>query len=243
MPEKYRPRHWPRASYDPKYDPLVDAGPGHKPGTMRRTYWIGTAGAPPEDDGPVSHDMDVDVVVIGSGYTGLSHGHSPGQEPRHQGDCAGGQHGGLGLFHPQRWAGTDLLGAAENGPQWIERWGVDTAKLMHREVCEAFELFNDLINSDDIDCDPQTGGHYYIAHRAKVMPKLEKESALLNDTFGYKSRVIGKDETARRGMCAIWKRMARCGSLMALRSTRPSWPSAMSVWRASWGPRCIRPAR
>ena len=67
--------------------------------------------------------------------------------------------------------------------QWIKRWGVDVAKKMHGEVCEAFELFNDLIHSDEIDCDPQTGGHYYIAHREKVMSGLQAESDLLNATF------------------------------------------------------------
>ena len=57
-----------------------------------------------------------------------------------------------------------------------------------------FELFNDLIASDDIDCDPQPGGHYYIAHRSKVMPSLKKESKLLNDVFGYGSRIMSREE-------------------------------------------------
>ena len=71
MPHPLRPKHWPRDSYDPYYDPLVDAVPSHKRDYVP-TYWIGSAGAPPEDDGPISGDMDVDVVVVGSGYTGLS---------------------------------------------------------------------------------------------------------------------------------------------------------------------------
>ena len=71
MPDKVRLKHWPSASYDPRYDPLVDAGPGHNR-DYAPTYWIGTAGPPPEDDGPISGDVDADVVVVGSGYTGLS---------------------------------------------------------------------------------------------------------------------------------------------------------------------------
>ncbi|MEM7635237.1 MAG: FAD-binding oxidoreductase, partial [Pseudomonadota bacterium] len=71
MPDSLRPKHWPKSSYDPHYDPLVDAGPGHNR-DYAPTYWIGTAGTPPPDDGPVSGDMDADVVIIGSGYTGLS---------------------------------------------------------------------------------------------------------------------------------------------------------------------------
>ena len=66
MSDSLRRKHWPKSSYDPRYDPIVDAGPGHNR-DYAPTYWVDTAGEPPEDDGPVSDDMDVDVVVVGSG--------------------------------------------------------------------------------------------------------------------------------------------------------------------------------
>ena len=52
------------APYDPLYDPMTARalGPGSD---YAPTYWIGTAGPAPEHDGPVTGDMDVDVVVIG----------------------------------------------------------------------------------------------------------------------------------------------------------------------------------
>lgn len=58
-------------AYDPRYDPLVDAGPGHNR-DYAPTYWTATAGPPPPDDGPIQKLTDVDVVSIGSGYTGLA---------------------------------------------------------------------------------------------------------------------------------------------------------------------------
>ena len=60
-----------RDRYDPRYDPIVDSGPGHNR-DYAPTYWIDTAGARPQDDGPITGDMDVDVAIVGSGYTGLS---------------------------------------------------------------------------------------------------------------------------------------------------------------------------
>src|SRR3546814_15447822 len=57
-------------SYDPLYDPLCSRtghGQAYAP-----TYWVGTAGSPPEDDGPITTDIDADVVIIGSGFTGLA---------------------------------------------------------------------------------------------------------------------------------------------------------------------------
>jgi glycine/D-amino acid oxidase-like deaminating enzyme len=59
------------AAYDPRYDPLVAPNPGQ--GTdYAPTYWVASAGAPPADDGPISGDVDADVVIVGSGFTGLA---------------------------------------------------------------------------------------------------------------------------------------------------------------------------
>ena len=57
--------------YDPRYDPLV----ARDPGTGRDyapTWWVASAGTPPDDDGPIAADIDADVVIIGSGSTGVS---------------------------------------------------------------------------------------------------------------------------------------------------------------------------
>ena len=199
MPDKHRPRHWPRASYDPKYDPMVDAGPGHNR-DHAPTYWIGTAGPPPQDDGPVSGDIDVDVVVIGSGYTGLSTAIHLARD--HGIKATVLEANAVAWGCSTRNGGQAQISSGRlKRSQWIQRWGVDTAKKMHGEVVEAFELFNDLINSDDIECDPQTGGHYYLAHRAKVLPNLEKECALLNETFGYGAKMMSKGEVHEQ--CAM----------------------------------------
>jgi taurine dehydrogenase large subunit len=191
-----RPKHWPKASYDPHYDPLVDAGPGHNR-DYAPTYWIGTAGPPPADDGPISSDVDADVVVVGSGYTGLS--------------CAIHLAKEHGIKATVLEANTVAWGCStRNGgqaqmssgrlkrSQWIQRWGVDVAKRMHSEISEAFDVFRDLIDSGEFDCEPQHGGHYYIAHKPGVMDKLRKESAVLNEVFGYGSRVIDRQEVHER---------------------------------------------
>ena len=196
MTDKFRRSHWPRASYDPHYDPLVAAGPGHNR-DYAPTYWIDTAGPLPEDDGPVSGDMDVDVAIVGSGYTGLS--------------CAIHLAREHGIKATVLEANTVAWGCStRNGGQaqlssgrlkrseWIKRWGMDTARGMHREICEAFELFRDLVASEEIDCDPQEGGHYLIAHKQGVMPNLTFESELMNRVFGYPSKIISREELHER---------------------------------------------
>jgi glycine/D-amino acid oxidase-like deaminating enzyme len=176
----------PTAPYDPAYDPLVSATPGHGR-QYAPTYWIGTAGEPPEDDGPITHDIDVDVAIIGSGFTGLTTAIFLAQEYGIKATVLEANRTAWGCSVRNGGQAQCASGRLKRS-QWIERWGLDTALKMHRECVDGMENFKELIK--DIDCEPQPGGHLYIAHRDKVMPTLEKEAKLLRETFKYDARIL-----------------------------------------------------
>lgn len=192
MPDTHRPKHWPKASYDPRYDPIVDAGPGHNR-EYAPTYWIGSAGEAPEDDGPVSSDFDTEVAIIGSGYTGLSCAVHLAKEHGIQATVLDANTVAWGCS-TRNGGQAQISSGRLKRSEWIKRWGVNVAKDMHREVSEAFDVFRDLIYSDDFDCDPQEGGHFYIAHKPALMDKLAAESKIMNDVFGYGSKMISRGE-------------------------------------------------
>lgn len=178
--------------FDPLYDPMTARalGPGSD---YAPTYWIGTAGAAPEDDGPVTADLDVDVAVIGSGYTGLSTAIHLAK--MHGIKATVLEANGVAYGCSTRNGGQAQISSGRlKRSQWIKRWGLDVAKGLHAEVVEAFDLFRDLISDHEIACDPQDGGHYYIAHKASVMPSLSAEATLLRDSFGYGARMLSRDE-------------------------------------------------
>ena len=180
------------AAYDAHYDPLTARTLG-RGSDYAPTYWIATAGQPPEDDGPVTGDMDVDVAVIGSGYIGLNcaialardHGMQPVVLEAH-GTAYGcsTRNGGQAQFSAGRLKRS----------QWIERWGLDVARRLHGEMLEAFDYWRSQIRDHGIDCDPQDGGHYYIAHKASVVPGMAREAELLRDRFGYGAKMMSRDE-------------------------------------------------
>lgn len=185
----------PRMPYDPAYDPIVAQNPGHGR-DYAPTYWIGTAGTPPADDGPVLTDVDVDVAIVGSGYTGLSCAIHLAKE--HGIKATVLEANGVAWGCSTRNGGQAQISAGRlKRSEWIARWGVDVAKKLHKEIAEGFDLFRALIRELEIDCLPQDGGHLYIAHRAKMMPKLEAESRLLNEVFGYRTRIVGREEIHR----------------------------------------------
>lgn len=181
-----------RAPYNPAYDPMTDANIGSG-SAYAPTYWIGTAGTPPADDGPVTADIDVDVAVIGSGYTGLSCALHLAKEfgiKAHVLEANGVAYG----CSTRNGGQAQISSGRLKRSQWIERWGLDVAKGMHAEVTEAFDLFRGLIRDHAIDCQPQEGGHFYIAHRGWMMPTLAKEAALLRETFGYGAKMLSREE-------------------------------------------------
>lgn len=181
--------------YDPGYDPLFHAGPGQGR-DYAPTYWIDTAGPAPEDDGPIQSDMDVDVAIIGSGYTGLSCAIHLAREHGIKATVLEANAVAWGCSTRNGGQAQVSAGRLSRG-QWIQRWGLDVARAMHGEMREAFDVFRALISSGDFDCEPQHGGHLYIAHRQRLMGRLEDQSRLFNETFGYPTRILTREELHR----------------------------------------------
>lgn len=140
--------------------------------------------------------MDVDVAVIGSGYTGLSTAIHLAK--MHGIKATVLEANGVAYGCSTRNGGQAQISSGRlKRSEWIKRWGLDSARALHDEVVEAFDLFRGLIRDHAIDCDPQDGGHYYIAHKASAMPSLESETRLLNETFGYGARMLDREELHR----------------------------------------------
>ncbi|MFC3286040.1 NAD(P)/FAD-dependent oxidoreductase [Litchfieldella rifensis] len=179
----------PSQPYDPAYDPLKSATPGQGR-DYAPTYWIGTAGEPPADDGPVTQDMDADVVIIGSGFTGLTAAIFLAREHGIKATVLEANRASWGCSTRNGGQAQCASGRLKRS-QWIQRYGLDAALKLHEECLAGMATFKELIA--DIDCDPQPGGHLYVAHRDKLMPSLEKEAKLLRETFHYDAQILDAD--------------------------------------------------
>lgn len=172
--------------YDPRYDPLLAPGPGHGK-QYAPTYWAATSGAAPPDDGPVTRDIDVDVAIVGGGYTGLAAALFLAQAHGIRAVVLEANKVSWGCSSRNGGQGQNASGRLSRS-QWIERWGKDVALKMHEEIREGFDTFKSLVAR--IDCDPQPGGHFLIAHRPRIMENLAAEAKVWKDVFGYPSTLI-----------------------------------------------------
>jgi len=183
------------APYDQHYDPLVSPGPGTNR-DYSPTYWTATAGPPPEDDGPIQNDADADVAIIGSGYTGLACAIFLAREFAIKAVVLEANRVAWGCSTRNGGQGQNAAGRLSRS-QWIARWGRDVALRLHAEIEQGFETFEELINSGNIACEPQRGGHLHIAHRRRMFEKIAAESILQNEMFGYRTRVLSAEELRR----------------------------------------------
>jgi glycine/D-amino acid oxidase-like deaminating enzyme len=182
--------------YDPQYDPLVAPNPG----TGRAyapTYWVASAGTPPPDDGPVTGDTDADVVVIGSGSTGISTALYLAQAHGIKALVLEANQTAWGCSSRSGGQGQNASGRLTRS-QWIERWGLDVAKALDTEIRTGFENFKHL--TTQIDCDAFDGGHLYLAHRPEKLAYLRNEARVRRETFGYDTRLLSAEEV-RRDYC------------------------------------------
>lgn len=182
--------------YAPTYDPLVDHSPGH--GTQYApTYWVASAGDPPEDDGPIQGDIHADVVIIGAGSTGVSTALYLAKEHGIHAHVLEANQSSWGCSSRSGGQGQNASGRLTRS-QWIERWGVDVAKKLDTEIRTGFENFKAL--TTEIDCEAYDGGHLYLAHRPEKMAYLENLNRVRKEVFGYKSRILSAEEV-RENYC------------------------------------------
>lgn len=183
----------PSRPYDPAYDPLTNVTPGHGR-DYAPTYWIGTAGEPPADDGPVQGDIEADVVIVGAGFTGLTAAIFLAENYGIKATVLEANRTSWGCSTRNGGQAQCATGRLKRS-QWIDRYGLDIAHKLHQECLDGMETFKNLIK--DIDCEPQPGGHLYIAHRDRQMPTLEKEAKLLRETFNYDAQIMDADTVKR----------------------------------------------
>ena len=180
----------PPVAYDPLYDPLTSVYPGSGV-DYAPSYWVATAGNPPQTDRPVTQDIDTDVVIIGSGSTGVSTALYLAQEHGIQATILEANQTAWGCSSRSGGQGQNASGRLSRS-QWIERWGLDTAKKLDREIYTGFENFKGLVS--EIDCDAFDGGHLYIAHRPEKMIYLQNEAKVRKEIFGYDPLLLSAQE-------------------------------------------------
>ena len=179
------------------YDPLHDVSPGcGQP--YPDSYWADISGTPPEHDGAVSQDIDVDVAIIGAGYTGLScalhlaRNHGIKAHVIEANQTAWGCSG--------RNAGFILKSSGRKSySQMAKQWGEEVMRGIYDEMAAGVETVNGLI-SEGIDCDQQSAGYIKVAHKPNKLKELVELAKLQQNMFGYDVEILSQNDLRQQYM-------------------------------------------
>lgn len=158
---------------------------------MERSYYAATASA----FAPVAElegEIDVDVVVIGGGYTGL---HAALNAADRGYSVALLEAGRVGWGASGRNGGQIIPGWRKGALDLIEKFGKARAKDLFGLALEARTLTLDRIAKHNIACDLHTNGHLTLAAKPSDPRWMRAESEALADVFAYpNTRVLSAEE-------------------------------------------------
>jgi len=172
------------------YDPLISKNCADQP--LPDSYWASTI-AYPQATNPLSQNQQVDVAIIGGGFTGLLTAYYLSTE--YQIDCCVLEANQVGFGASGRNAGFVLKGSGRlSYSQMANKWDLDTAKGIYNEFSDAVSRVENLIESHNIDCDKQANGYLKIAHNKKALNSLQAQSDFIAKNIGGNSEFISSDK-------------------------------------------------
>ncbi|MGB1261928.1 MAG: FAD-dependent oxidoreductase [Cognaticolwellia sp.] len=179
------------------YDPLHDVSPGCNQ-AYPESYWADVSGTAPKHDGAIAQDLDVDVAIIGAGYTGLSCALHLAREHGIKAHVLEANQTAWGCSG--RNAGFILKSSGRKSyGQMAKQWGEEVMRGIYQEMAAGVETVNGLIN-EGIDCDQQNAGYIKVAHKASKLKELVELAKLQQKMFGYEVEILSQSQVRQHYM-------------------------------------------
>ncbi len=147
------------------------------------------------DEFPRPHDLptdtalptQVDVAIIGSGYTGLNVARVLAQNST---QVAVLEEYSMGWGGSSRNGGMATPGLKESLSTIIKRYGPEKGQLFWQASLEAIDLIDEIVSQEDIDCDWRREGHIGLAFKKSHFESMKKKAAWLKNEFGHRVQVV-----------------------------------------------------
>lgn len=174
------------------------------PDFKHEPYWHDGA---PRKNGPFAEvPKTVDILIVGSGYTGLSAARTLATAGRHVVVLDAGRPGDGASSRNAGFIGTSLLASFSS---LRKSAGLEKAVEAYTEAQRAYNFVTDLIKQERIDCLFEQSGRIYWAYTARQLDGLKREFEQMQRHLGKKGEIIGPDHTSGESGSRLY-----CGGLL-----------------------------
>ncbi len=156
----------------------------------QQIYWHTTVKMP-DDSNLTPIPSEVDVAVIGGGYTGLSAARTLA---KHNINVAVLEAETIGWGASSRNGGMALTGLKVGMGTIIKKYGRKLAKTLFQYSLDSVDTVEQIIKEENIDCGFARTGHLLTANKPKHYEALKDEVDFMAKEFNHKVRLVSADE-------------------------------------------------
>ncbi|MBC8323316.1 MAG: FAD-binding oxidoreductase [Candidatus Marinimicrobia bacterium] len=148
---------------------------------------------PRPDDMSVTNELpsSVDVVIVGSGYTGLNAARVLAKSGA---SVAVFERNTIGWGASSRNGGMATPGLKLDISKIIKNYGAELGREFWQASVDAIDLLDTIINEEKIDCDWHRNGHCSLAYKQSHFDEMEEYAEWLDKEFGHKKTLVAKSE-------------------------------------------------
>ena len=130
----------------------------------------------------------VDVAVVGSGYTGLNIARVLSQNNT---SVAVLEQNTIGWGASSRNGGMATPGIKQSLANIVKRYGPEKGRLFWQASLDAIDLIDEIVRQEKLDCAWRRNGHVGLAFKSAHFESMKKRAAWMKNEFGYSMQVVG----------------------------------------------------
>ena len=160
---------------------------------LEQNYWLTTTEIP-AGNGPAGLPEQVDVAVIGSGFTGLS---AARMLAKRGAKVVVLEAETIGWGASSRNGGMVLTGLKLGVNKLISRYGSERTRRMYAASLASIDCVEQIVRAEEIDCDFSRCGHLEVACKQKHFDDYARQADVIAREFNHTLRVVPKNELSQ----------------------------------------------
>jgi glycine/D-amino acid oxidase-like deaminating enzyme len=154
-------------------------------------FWTDQFPRPSDLPVAVTPPTEVDVAIVGSGYTGLN---AARVLARSGATVAVLERESIGWGASSRNGGMATPGIKQSMAGIFKRYGREKGRLFWQASLDAIDLLGQIVAEENLDCDWERDGHVALAFKASHFDKMKKKSDWFKRELGYAAQVVSPSD-------------------------------------------------